>query len=66
MVEKKKTLNIWSLIRSIGFIIEFIMKLSSLMTLISFILLRDSLGLKTSLNRLVDEIWVGGRVLTQE
>jgi len=66
MRKKKKNLNIGTLIRSIGFIIEFVMKLLNLMTLISFIVLGDSLGLENPFNGLVDEIWEGGRVLTQE
>jgi len=36
------------------------------MTLISFIVFRDSLWLENPFNGLVDEIWEGGRVLTQE
>ena len=64
MGEKKKTLIIRSLIRSIGFIIEFIMKLPSLVTLMSFIVFRDSLGLENSFNELVDELWTGRRVMT--
>jgi len=51
---------------SIGFIIEFIMKLSSLVTLISFIVFRNWLGFENPFNGLLDEIWEGGRVLTQE
>jgi len=46
MGEKKKILNIVSLTRSIEFIIKFIIKLSNLVTLISFIVTKDSLGLK--------------------
>jgi len=42
------------------------MKLSTLVTLIFFIVCRDSLGLENTFNGLVDEIWQGGRVLTQE
>jgi len=49
MGEEKKTLNIGSLVISIGFIIEFIMKLSSLMALIFFIVFSDSLGLEKSI-----------------
>jgi len=64
MREKKKILNIGSLIRSIGSIIEFIMKLSNLMTLIFFTVFRDSLGFENPFNGLVDVLWEGGRVLT--
>jgi len=39
----------WSLVRSIGFVIEFVIKLSCLGTLRSFIEFRDSLGLETHL-----------------
>ena len=46
MGEKKKTFNTGSLVRSIEFIIKFIIKLSNLVTLISFIVTKDSLGLK--------------------
>jgi len=46
MGEKEKTLSIASLIRSIGFTIKFIMKLSSLVTLMSFIVFNDSFGVK--------------------
>jgi len=66
MGEKKKTLIIRSLIRSIGFIIEFIKKLSRLVILMSFIVCRDSLGLKNPFNGVVDELWGGGCVLTQK
>jgi len=52
--------------RSIGFIIEFIMKLSSLVTLISFIIFRDLLGLENPFNGLVNEIREGRRVLTKK
>jgi len=53
----KKTLNIRSLVRSIGFINKFIMKLSNLETLISLIVFRDSFGLENPFNGLIDEIW---------
>ena len=61
---KKQTLSIGSLIRGIGFIIEFIMNLLSLMAPISFIVFSDSLGLRNPFNGLVGEIWEGGTVLT--
>ena len=61
---KKTTFNIPSLIRSIGFIIEFTMKLLSLVTLVSFIVFRDLLGLRNSFDELLDELWEGGNVLT--
>ena len=54
MGEKKKTLNIGSLIRSIGFINEIIMKLPSLVTLMSLIVFRDLLE---SENLLMD-LWM--------
>ena len=44
---KKQTLSIGSLIRGIGFIIEFIMKLSSWLTLKSSTVFNDSFGVKT-------------------
>jgi len=56
MGEKKKTLIIGSLIRIIGFIIEFIKKLSSLVTVMSFIVFKDSHGLGNPFNGLVNEI----------
>ena len=61
---KKTTFNIPSLIRSIGFIIEFTMKLLSLVTLVSFIVFRDLLGLRNPFDELLDELWEGGNVLT--
>jgi len=63
--ENDQTLAIESFIRSIGFIVEFIMKLSSLVTLISFIVFRDSLRLENLFNGLVNELCEGGRVFTQ-
>ena len=48
--------NIGGLIRSIGFIIQFIKELSSLVTLISFIVFRDSLGLENPFNGFMDEL----------
>ena len=66
MGENKKTLNIGSLIRSIRFIIKFIIKLPSLVTLMSFVVFRDLLGLENPFNGLVDELREGGRVLIQE
>jgi len=62
----RKTLVIGNLMRSIGFIIEFIMKLSSLVTLISFIIFRDLLGLENLFNGLVNEIREGRRVPTKK
>jgi len=62
----RKTFVIGNLMRSIGFIIEFIMKLSSLVTLISFIIFRDLLGLENPFNGLVNEIREGRRVLTKK
>jgi len=56
MGEKKKTLNIGSLVKSLYLIMEFIMKLSSLMTLASFIVFRDSFRLENQFNGLVNEI----------
>jgi len=52
--EKKKLMNTRSLVMSIEIIIEFIMKLSSIVSLISFIVLATPLGYKT---RLVD-LWM--------
>jgi len=40
-----------------GFILEFIMELSSVVTLMSFIVLRDSLGLENPFSGLVSELW---------
>ena len=56
MGEKKKTLIIGSLIRSIGFVIEFITKLSSLVILMSFISFSNLIGLENSFIRLMNEI----------
>jgi len=42
--EKKKLMNTRSLVMSIEIIIEFIMKLSSIVSLISFIVLATHLG----------------------
>jgi len=66
MEGKKKILNLGSLVRCTGFMIEFIMKLSSLVTFMSFIIFRDSLGLENSFNGLVSELRKGGRVLLYE
>ena len=41
-------------------------KLSSLVTLVSFTLFKDSLGIQNPFNGLVNDLWEGGRVLTQE
>jgi len=56
MGEKKKTFIIGNLIRSIEFIIEFIKKISSLITLMSSMVFNDSLGWKSILNRLMNEV----------
>jgi len=65
MGENKKTLCHWEL-RSIRFIIEFILKLSSLVALMSFIIFRHSLWLENPFNGLVNELWENGRVLTKK
>jgi len=54
--KEKKILNVGGLFRSIGFIIEFIKKLSSLVTLISFMVFKDSLGLENPFIELINEI----------
>ena len=46
MGENKKTLNSGSLTKIVGFFIEFIMKLPSLVTLMSSIVFNDSLGME--------------------
>ena len=63
--EKKKTLHIRSLIRSIGFIIEIIMKLPSLMTLMSSFMFNGSFGVKTTFIEFINKVWEVGRVLIQ-
>jgi len=57
MGEKEKILNIGRhLIRNVGFMLEFIKKLSSLLTLMSFIVFRGSLGLGNPFNGLLDKL----------
>jgi len=53
---KEENLEHGSLMRSIEFIVKFIMKLSSSGALTSFILFSDLLGLENSFNGLGDEI----------
>ena len=65
MRENKKILINGSLIGSIGFIIEFIMELLNVVTLMSFIVFRESLGMESPFNGLVNELCEGSRVLTQ-
>ena len=63
---EKKTLNYRSLIRSIVFIIEFIMKLSSLVTLMSFIVFNASFGVEVIFIRFLNAMWKVERVMTQK
>ena len=56
MVEKKKALNIGSLISNIGFITKFIMKLPSLVALMSSIMFNDSFGMETTLIGFVNKV----------
>jgi len=66
MRENKKTLISRSLIRSIRFIVEFIIELLSAMALMFFIVFRDSLELEKPFHGLMNELWEGGIVLTQK
>ena len=42
------------------------MELSRVVSLLSFVVFRDSLGLENPFNGLVNELWEGGRVQTQK
>jgi len=64
MGANKTTLISGSLIRNMGFIIEFIMELSSIVTFMSFTVFKDSLGLESPFTGVVNEPWEGKRVLT--
>jgi len=56
MGEKRKSLSIRTSIRSIGFIIEFIIKLSSLVALMTSIVFNDSFGVETIFIEHVSEV----------